>query len=789
MSKHKAFIVYSTYRIDEQKENAKIHIFGRLENNKSFEAVFDFKPYFFIKKADKKDAKSLIKESEINAEFEEVKLKNLYDEDVIKIITNIPKNVSELRKLLEKNNIPCYEADIRFTQRFLMDNNIKGSCIISGKEQESDYVGVFFDNPKLEPSDYTPKNIRVLSIDIETCRNMKTLYAISLYSKDLSVVLFNSKQKGLKNAETFATERELLLRFKELTLKEDPDIITGWNVISFDFALLKKYFEKAKISFNLGRLDEKCTLRIEESFLRDSSADFKGRLLIDGLRLAKVSFIKLDDYKLNTAAKTILGDEKLLTGTHRAEEIEALFLKDQQTLVDYNLKDSVLVYDILYKSGMIDLSLSRSLLAGMQLDKIQASIATFDSVYLPRLREKGKVAFSLSFANQHDRVRGGFVLSSKPGIYDWVIVCDFKSLYPSIFRTFNIDPYSHFYDEKQIPKFLPKEKFIQAPNGAVYKNQEGIISELLTDFFKVRARVKKEKNIMASFAIKTIMASFAGVLASQNCRFSTYKVGDSTTSFAQMIIKHTMKLIEDKGYNVIYGDTDSIFIDLHVSNYKEATKLGKEIEKYITDYFDKWVPENYARKSYLELEFEKTYSRFFMPKVRGSESGAKKRYAGLLLNKKGNKFEEKVEFTGLEFVRRDWTEVSKDFQLGLLDRIFHKKEVAGFVKAFVDDLRKGKYDKKLIYKKALRKNIDEYTKTTPPHVKAARKLKKITSKIIEYVMTVDGPEPLEALKHSIDYDHYIDKQIKPIADSVLIFFNQKFDDVIKGTTQKSLFGF
>ena len=111
------------------------------------------------------------------------------------------------------------------------------------------------------------------------------------------------------------------------------------------------------------------------------------------------------------------------------------------------------------------------------------------------------------------------------------------------------------------------------------------------------------------------------------------------------------------------------------------------------------------------------------------------------------------------------------------------------MKAFVDDLRKGKYDKKLIYKKALRKNIDEYTKTTPPHVKAARKLKKITSKIIEYVMTVDGPEPLEALKHSIDYDHYIDKQIKPIADSVLIFFNQKFDDVIKGTTQKSLFGF
>jgi DNA polymerase-2 len=175
-----------------------------------------------------------------------------------------------------------------------------------------------------------------------------------------------------------------------------------------------------------------------------------------------------------------------------------------------------------------------------------------------------------------------------------------------------------------------------------------------------------------------------------------------------------------------------------------------------------------------------------MPRIRGSESGAKKRYAGLLIDDLGK---EKVDFTGLEFVRRDWTAVSKDFQLGLLDRVFHKQEVAEFVKKFVEDIKSGKYDKKLIYKKALRKNLNEYTKTTPPHVKAARKLDKVTSHIIEYYMTVDGPEPLEALKHTIDYNHYIEKQIKPIADSVLIFFNQNFNDVIQGTTQKSLFGF
>jgi len=789
MTKHEAFIIYATYRINEQQNKAVIHLFGRLKNNKSFEAVFDFKPYFFIKKSDKKKAEKIIKNFDINIELKDSHMKNLYDEELLKIITFIPKDIPNIRREFEGENIACYEADIRFTQRFLMDNNIKSSLIIEGEEQNSDNVNVFFDNPKIKLSDYIPKNLKVLSIDIETNRTAKNLFCISLYSDTLETVLINSSDKKLRNAETFTSEKALLKRFKQLIIEQDPDIITGWNVIDFDFVKLKDFFKKVKIDFVLGRTSEKCSLRIEDSFLRDSTADFKGRLILDGLRLARRSFIKLNDYKLNTAAKEILGEEKLITGQNRGKEIEELFLNNQQKLIDYNLKDSKLAYDIIIDSGMLDLALSRSLLTGMQLDKIHASIATFDSVYLPLLHNKKRVAFSLSFANQHDRVRGGFVLSSKPGIYDWVIVCDFKSLYPTVFRTFNIDPYSFFYNEKQIPKKLPKDKFVKAPNGAIFKNQKGIMPELLTTFFKERAKVKKEKNTMASFAIKTVMASFSGVLASTNCRFSTHLLGDSITSFAQMVIKKTMNLIKEKGYDVIYGDTDSIFIDLHVSNFEEADKIGKEIIEYINTYFNKWVPENYARESFLELEFEKIYSRFFMPKIRGSETGAKKRYAGLVLEKKNSKFQEKIDFTGLEFVRRDWTEVSKDFQLGLLDRVFHKKEVADFVKKFVEDIKSGKYDEKLVYHKAIRKDLKEYTKITPPHVKAARKLKKLDSNIINYVITVDGPEPLEALRHSIDYDHYIDKQIKPIADSVLVFFNQNFDDVIKGMTQKSLFGF
>ena len=149
-----------------------------------------------------------------------------------------------------------------------------------------------------------------------------------------------------------------------------------------------------------------------------------------------------------------------------------------------------------------------------------------------------------------------------------------------------------------------------------------------------------------------------------------------------------------------------------------------------------------------------------------------------------------MDYVGLEFVRRDWTDIAKSFQAELLKRIFHKEEVADYVKQIVAEVREGKRDSELVYKKAIRKGVDEYTKTTPPHVKAARLLgSDLKSNIIEYVMTKEGPEPIQKQKHKIDYEHYIDKQIKPIADAILGFYDQSFDDILKGSSQKTLFGY
>jgi DNA polymerase-2 len=438
------------------------------------------------------------------------------------------------------------------------------------------------------------------------------------------------------------------------------------------------------------------------------------------------------------------------------------------------------VIRVLEKTTALELSIQRSLLTGMPLDRVRASIASLDSLYLKELRKKGYVASTVGHEERDDQGKGGYVMASKPGIYDFIIVCDFKSLYPSIIRTFNIDPWSFVADCKG-------KGLVKVPSGACFKNQEGILPDIIQRLWDQRDKARKQKNELARFAIKILMNSFYGVLANPTCRFYSREMGNGITLTGQHIIKLTAKKVEEMGYEVIYGDTDSIFVNTKLADYKEAHKTGDEIAKKINDFFEKHIKEEYHRTNYMELQFDKVYKRFIMPTVRGSEVGSKKRYAGLLIDSEGK---EKMDFVGLEFVRRDWTELAKTFQLELLNRIFRKQEVAEYIKQLVQEVREGKHDDLLVYKKAIRKEIEDYTKTTPPHVKAARLLgKELRSNIIEYIMTKEGPEPIQKLKHKIDYEHYIEKQVKPIADAVLGFYDQSFDDIIKGSSQKTLFGF
>jgi len=765
----KGFILYSTYKNIENKNY--IYLYGKLENNESFLTINCYRPYFYIKKDDLKKALKIGK-----FDYEENNFKNFSGEEVVKIIFNLTNEISETREKFKKQDINYYEADLKFVQRFLIDKNINSSLEINGDYEQGERVDRIYKEPELKSSYYFP-DLKLVSLDIETSADGKILYCVGMYGKNYSKVFINSKN-NVKNAISCNNELELLLKFKEEFLKYDADILTGWNLVDFDLNYLKNKFDEYSVNFDLGRSNEKTKIRKSRKFFSSSSADMEGRQVLDCLNLLMISFVKLDGYKLDTVSKQILGEGKTINGNNKHIEIDNLYKTNQSKLVDYNLNDCRLVYDIIQKSDILNLTIQRSLLTGILLDSVKGSIASLDSLYIKGAIKRKLVCPTGEYGEREERITGGYVMESKPGIYDYVNVLDFKSLYPSIIRTFNIDPYSYTLEKTK--------EVIIAPNKAMFRNEDGILPEIISKLHGEREKAKKEKNKLASYAIKILQNSFFGVLASPNCRFYNLQIANAITHFARYLIQLTAKKTRELGYDVIYSDTDAIFVISNAKNYEEANKIGNKIQKEINNFYDDFIKKEYKRKSYLELQFEKCFIRFLMPKLRGSEKGAKKRYAGLIINEEGK---EEIKFTGLEFVRGDWTEAAKKFQYELLNRIFHKEEVFTFIKKFVNELKNGKYDKDLIYKKSIRKELKEYTAITPSHVKAARQLDSLDSNIIEYYITTEGPEPIQKLRHKIDYDHYIKRQIKPIADSILTFFDKDFDDMIKGNKQTSLFKF
>jgi DNA polymerase-2 len=140
----------------------------------------------------------------------------------------------------------------------------------------------------------------------------------------------------------------------------------------------------------------------------------------------------------------------------------------------------------------------------------------------------------------------------------------------------------------------------------------------------------------------------------------------------------------------------------------------------------------------------------------------------------------------MEVVRRDWTELAKQVQRELYQRLFTGQRVDSYLAEVVRQVRDGHRDDALVYRKNLRKSADDYTATTPPHVAAARKSAQPPERLIRYVMTTAGAEPLDNIQHPLDREHYVDKQIKPVAEPVLATLGLDFAKVIGDSRQIDL---
>jgi len=693
---------------------------------------------------------------------------------VSRVAVASPSDVRPLRHRLMDLGVECFEADVRFAYRYLIDRGVRGSFRVRGRSTSHPRLGRVYRNAHLEGDGWTP-TLRVLSFDIETSPDAGRLYSIACAGAGGERV-FLVYDRPVVGAQVLSDERACLDAFLAHVRTADPDVLTGWNVGDFDLPVLRRLCRAAGLRCALGRAEDEIDFQRDQSFTRESRVILLGRVVLDGLALVRSSYLRLDDYRLETAAQVVLGRGKLFGPDQRGSEIEHAYRHDPEALVAYNLEDARLVLEILTRLDLIELTVRRSLATGMQLDRVGAQIAAIDSLYLGALRARGRVAPSVSVARGEDvAIGGGLVLDSAPGLYRNILVFDFRSLYPSLIRTFNIDPLTH------VPASRDDVPAHSTPSGARFRADEvGILPELVARFWDERSAATAAGDAIGAQALKILMNSMFGVLGSPASRLFSPAVANAITGAGRHVIDLAARFVAGYGHTVIYGDTDSVFVDAGAESEAAATRLGEALREQIEREVGERLAADYGCASSLQLEFEKVYRRFFMPEVRGGKGGSKKRYAGMV--------GDRLEIVGLEAVRRDWSGVARRFQRELLLKIFRDEPVRDFVAAFVRAVYAGDFDDELVYRKAVRKPLDQYTRTTPPHVKAARKAGAGDARIVRYVMTRAGPEPVDGLTASPDYDHYVTQQLQPLADAVLRFVpGVDFDEVAGLRRQLSLF--
>lgn len=704
----------------------------------------------------------------------DLELKDLEQEGVHGLYCRSLQSFRQVIDLLRQHSIPMIEEDIRPVDRYLMERFIQGAVQVVSSPK-----GV-----QLRPIEFEPK-LRVLSLDIETTMSADRIFSIGLYGDELKRVLIVGEGQDEEWLSYQPDERALLRALVAEVNRYDPDIFIGWNVVGFDFRVLHERARRLGVALELGRGGS--SVQVIQSGQGKWFCRIPGRVVLDGIDTLKGATYQFESFSLEYVSNHLLDRGKLLghqvdDGFNRGEEIQQVYRENPRQLAEYNLEDCRLVWDIFEKAQLLHYLIERTNLTGLALDKVGGSAASFDNQYLPRLHRKGYVAPVYASGESEMGAPGGFVMDSRPGLYQQVLVLDFKSLYPSIIRTFMVDPYAL---AQGTGTECEPEDLVPGFNRAIFNRKEAILPGIIETLWQARDRAKREQNAPLSQAIKIIMNSFYGVLGSNVCRFFDQRLSGSITLRGHEILNRTRDKIEQEfGYTVIYGDTDSVFVWLgdDFPEHKAATE-GQRLAAFLNRWWKDELQRRFALPCHLELEYETHYRRFLMPTMRHSEKGTKKRYAGIRLHSDG---QDETVFKGLETVRTDWTPLARRVQRELYQRIFNDQPYIDYIKGVVTELKAGQLDQELVYRKRLRRPLEQYTKQQPPHVQAAHKVrdgfrqqgrvvKLASGTYIEYLITVNGAEPCQFTTSTIDYQHYLDRQLAPIVDTILVFLDQDFE--------------
>jgi len=735
----------------------------------------------FIPAEQADNARALLRD-EHNWRLTPLSLDDFHRRPVMGLYCRAHRQLMRFEKLLREGGVTVYEGDVRPPERYLMERFITAPVWVDGEPRGNALV-----NARLKPSPHYRPPLKWVSLDIETTRHGE-LYCIGLEGCGQRTVYMLGPENGDAQGLDFdliyvASRPQLLEKLNAWFAEHDPDVLIGWNVVQFDLKVLQKSAERYRVPLTLGRNGSELEWR-EHGFKNGVFfAQAPGRLIIDGIDALKSAFWSFSSFSLESVSRELLGEGKAIDNPwDRMDEINRRFAEDKPALATYNLKDCELVTRIFHKTEIMPFLLERATVNGLPADRHGGSVAAFSHLYFPRMHRAGYVAPNLGDVAPQPSP-GGYVMDSRPGLYDSVLVLDYKSLYPSIIRTFLIDPVGLIEGLAQPDAAHSTEGFL----GAWFSREKHCLPEIVGQIWHGRDEAKRQGNKPLSQALKIIMNAFYGVLGTTACRFFDPRLASSITMRGHQIMLQTKALIEAEGYDVIYGDTDSTFVWLkHQHSEEAAAKIGQQLVDTVNRWWTSHLQQQ-GLESALELEFETHFCRFLMPTIRGTDQGSKKRYAGMI--QEGDT--QRMVFKGLETVRTDWTPLAQQFQQSLYLRIFRNEPYQDYVRETIASLMAGELDAQLVYRKRLRRPLAEYERNVPPHVRAARLADEENQKrgrapqyqnrgTIKYLWTTSGPEPVDYQRSPLDYDHYLTKQLQPVADGILPFLDDDFATLMTG---------
>jgi DNA polymerase I len=447
------------------------------------------------------------------------------------------------------------------------------------------------------------------------------------------------------------------------------------------------------------------------------------------------------------------------------EEVEyAAYWEDSKkrpTLPGYSEENAQSVLGV--AEAMLSFAMQLSSLVGLPLDHVGTAAVGFRvEWYLMREAFRINELIPKRVERPYFPYAGAVVLAPKLGLHENIAVLDFKAMYPSIMIAYNVSPDTYVSSSEPEPKggvnVAPEvgHRFRKEPPG-FYKQ---VLSSLIAYRDEIRPKLNRLSPQSAEYrlldarqkAVKVITNATYGYAGWIGARWYVKPVAEAASAWGRHIIVNTIELAKKVGLEVVYSDTDSIFVK---NEPDKIRKVSSEVEKTLG----------------LEMKPDEVYTRVLFTE-------AKKKYCGLLPNGQ-------LDIVGLEVVRGDWANCAKNVQEKVLEIILKEQapeKAAEYVRTYVSDLRGKKVPyKDLIIWKTLTKRVEEY-EVKAPHVEAAKRLLKEGYALsmgdkIGYVMTLGAGKLYERAKpyalasyDEADIEYCVTNQVLPAASRILVMF-------------------